>query len=274
MRRRPILIAPLALVVLATLAGTATQGGGEMSTERYRELLHRKRTLLREASLLKQESEWAVGKLPYVFFNMESGQLEFRLRGKMLKSYPIKGIFLDERLRRPAPPEAIWRALDEPITLLEKQGGRPELVPPDPEAGRETGLLYSDPNHLATQTGAKPIDTDAGVLGVDAPTEYYIEFEEKVIFFVRSPRTPTLREKAADRFSEIVSAVSGWFGAEESQGDDKHRLKLYLVIEPEIAKFLHYSLLPGEKLVLVPPSPPPVVLVAAGSGPAETPASR
>jgi hypothetical protein len=274
MRRRPSRVAPLALLALAALAGTAARAGGEMSTERYRELLHQKRTLLREASQLKREAEWAAGKLPYIFFNMESGQLEFRLRGKMLKSYSVQGIFLDERLRRPATAEAIWRALDEPITLREKQGGRPELVPPDPEAGRETGLLYSDPNHLATQTGAKPIDTDAGVLGVDAPTEYYIEFEEKVIFFVRSPRTPTLRERAADRFSEMVSAVSGLFGGERSQGDGKHRLKLYLVIEPEIAKYLHYSLLPGEKLVLVPPPPPPVVLVASGSGPAEIPASR
>jgi hypothetical protein len=255
-----------AAAVAIALAGS-THAGGESSTERYRELLHQKRALLREASILKQETDWAAGKLPYIFFNLQSSQLEFRLRGKILKSYPVKGIFQDERTTRAADPEMIWRALDQPITVTEKQGGRPELIPPDPEAGREHGLLYSDPNQLASQTGAKPIASDAGVLGVDAPTEYYIEFEEKVIFYVRSPRTPTFREKAADRFSDLTSTLSGWFGGKTAAPDARHRLALYLVIDPETAKYLHYSLLPGEKLMLTPPSPPPVVLVAGASAP-------
>lgn len=277
MRSLPIGLAAAAVMVLA---GVTARAGGEMETERYRELLHQKRVLLREAALLKQESEWIVSpkQLPYIFFNMQSGQLEFRLRGKMLKSYPVKEIFQDERGRRPASPEAIWRALDQPITVVEKQGGRPELLPPDPDSGRETGLLYSDPNQLASQTGARPISSDAGVLGVDAPTEYYIEFEEGVIFYVRSPRAPTLREKAAHRLAEIASGVrdtvSGWFGGAPPMADGKHRLALYLTIDPEIAKYLHYSLLPGEKLVMVPPSPPPVVLVAAGRGDSEGSSTR
>lgn len=270
----------VAAAVMIALAGLPARAGGEMETERYRELLHQKRALLREASLLKQESEWVVSpkQLPYIFLNMESGQLEFRLRGKMLKSYPIKEITQDERGRHPASPEAVWRTLDQPITVLEKQGGRPELLPPDPNTGRETGLLYSDPNQLAAQTGARPISSDAGVLGVDAPTEYYIEFEEGVIFYVRSPRTPTLREKAADRFAEIAAGVrdtvSGWFGASPPKTDSRHRLALYMTIDPEVAKYLHYSLLPGEKLVVVPPSPPPVALVAAGSGGGEGSSTR
>ncbi|MGH9869151.1 MAG: hypothetical protein ACREAA_13430 [Candidatus Polarisedimenticolia bacterium] len=259
----------MAAVVL--LAGTLSHAGaaGEKSSDRYLELLHRKRTLLREAALLQRETEWAAGKPPYIFFNAESRQLEFRMRGKILKTYPVKGIFLDEGLRRPASPEAIWRALDKPITVYDVQGGRPELVPPDPEAGRTTGLLYSDPNQLSSQTGATSVDTDAGILGVDAPAEYFIQFDEEVIFHIRSPRDDSIGKTASRRLSELAAGlrgtIGGWFGGASGKDGTKFRLTLYLTLESEVAKFLHYSLLPGEKLIVVPPGPPPVVLVSSGS---------
>jgi len=258
-----------ALVAAVSLVGVLGHGwaGGEMSSDRYRELLGRKRSLLREAALLQREAEWAAGKPPYIFFNLENRQLEFRMRGRTLKTYPVKGIFLDEGLRRPATPEAVWRALDKPITVYDVEGGRPELVPPDPETGRTTGLLYADPNQLATQTGATSVDTDAGVLGVDAPAEYYIQFDEEVIFHIRSPRADSIRQRASRRLAEFAAGLrgmaGGWLGRAGRKEGPTFRLTLYLTLEPEIAKYLHYSLLPGEKMIVVPPNPPPVIPVAS-----------
>jgi hypothetical protein len=204
--------------------------------------------------------------------------MEFRLRGKVLKSYPMKSVSMDERGSRPAVPEVIWRALDTPITVVEKQGGRPELVPPDPDAGRHTGLLYSDPNQLSSQTGAREVDTDAGVLGVDAPTEYFIRFEEGVIIQVRNPKEYTFRERASQRMADMTGGLQRmfqglWGGPAKPKGPE-WKLELYVVLDPDTAKYLHYSLLPGEKLVVVPPSPPPVALVASSGSPSKAAAAR
>jgi len=267
-----------ALLLVGLTSLTPGAAGGESATDKYRDLLHRKRTLLREASLLKYETAWAASKIPYIFLDLEKGKMEFRVRGKVLKSYALKGVFLDERGSRPAVPEVIWRALDTPITVVEKQGGHPELVPPDPEAGRHTGLLYSDPNQLSSQTGAREVDTDAGVLGVDAPSEYFIRFEEGVIIHVENPKEYTFREKASQRMADVTGGLqrmmqSLWGGPARSKGPE-WKLELYVVLDPDTAKYLHYSLLPGEKLVVVPPPPPPVALVASSGAPSKAAASR
>ncbi|HKY32345.1 MAG TPA: hypothetical protein VJV23_07415 [Candidatus Polarisedimenticolia bacterium] len=268
--RPGLAVAALAAGALALGAGTGGAQAGP-ADERYRKLLHEKRVLLRANLLLKHEAELAAGKQPYIVFDVHKGELEFRVRGKPFKTYSVSGLALDER-GTPIHPEALWRVLDKPITVLEKQGGRPELLPPDPESGRETGLLFSDPNQLASQTGATPVDTDAGLLGVDAPTDYYLKFEEDVVFHVLTPRSRSFRQKATDRLAEIAGAMrttlTGWWGRSELPSEKRPRVVLYLTMDPDTAKHLHYSLLPGEKLVVKPPEPPPLSLVAAGPRPA------
>lgn len=151
--------------------------------------------------------------------------------------------------------------------MLEVQGAHPELIPPDPNTAKDDGQLYSDPNQLAAQTGTGPVHSDAGVLGVDAPTDYYIKLDDGVVFHIRTPKTRTFREKAADRLAEIAenmrATLSSFWGAKEIEIAGKPRLELYLTTDPDTAKNLHYSLLPGEKVFAVPPPPPPILLVAS-----------
>lgn len=259
-------IAVLGTALLATALAGSPRAGGEAPLDKYQSLIQEKRSLLREAQVLKQEVTMAATRNPYLLFDAKSGKLEFRVRGKTLKTYSFTAVTMDERGRRPADPEAVWTALQGALTVMEKQGGQPELIPPDPETGREAGLLYSDPNQLAEETGVKPVDTDAGVLGVDVPTDYYIRFEESVVFHIRTPKSLSFRQKAADRLGEIARSMratwtSLWGG--ELAGDAQPRLALWLTTDTDTAKNLHYSLLPGEKLYLVPPPPPPILLVAS-----------
>lgn len=247
------------------------RAGAETQLDRYSALLQEKRALLRESGLLKQEAEVAATKSPYILFDPAARTLEFRIRGKTLKkAYSFSSIALDENGRRPASPEQIWKALQGPLTVLEKQGGRPELIPPDPETGREAGLLYSDPNQLAAQTGVVPVDTDAGLLGVDVPTDYHLKFEEDVVFHIRTAKTLTLRQKASSRLRDIAQSLrlslAGLWGGGDSRGSVP-RLSLYMTTDSDTAKNLHYSLLPGERVFTVPPPPPPITLIASkGAG--------
>src|SRR5262249_27211736 len=161
-------------------------------------------------------------------------------------------ITLDERGRRRADAETVWKALEKPLSVVEVQGAHPELIPPDPNAAKQDGQLYSDPNQLMAQTGTGPVHSGAGVLGVDAPTDHFIRFDEGAAFHTRTAKTQTFREKAADRLAEIADSMrttlSGLWGAKEIAVAGKPRLELFLTTDADTAKFLHFSLLPGEKL--------------------------
>ena len=269
-RRIVLLVSAAACGALAAIAGGAPAlAGAETAMDKYQALLQEKRGLARENAILKQEAEVAATKDPYIVFDPKERTLEFRVRGRTLKTYAFASVAHDERGRRQADSEAIWRMFKGPITVLEKEGGHPELIPPPPQEAEQTGQLYSDPNQLNAQTGAGPVHSDAGVLGVDAPSEYYIKFEEEVVFHVRTAKSLSFREKASDRLGEIIAgvreAVSGLWGSKDTQRAGEPVLTLYLTTDVDTAKFLHYSLLPGEKLFVAPPPPPPIVLVAAAA---------
>ena len=252
--------------VVLLLAAVA-QAGAETATDKFQALVQEKRGLQRESRFLKQEADLAVTKSPYILLDVAQKKLEFRCRGTPFKTYTFTSVSLDPRGRTPAAPETVWRAVDGPLTVTEVEGAHPELIPPDPNSGEEGALLYSDPNQLAAQTGAAPVRTDAGVLGVDAPTEYYIKLKEDVVLHVRMQTEMTFSEKARERFGEMLSglreAFSGLWGGRQTDAEPKPRLSLYLVTDPDTAKFLHFSLLPGEKIIVTPPPPPPIVLVAS-----------
>lgn len=271
----------LALVIaVAGAASLSAPAGGEADMDRFRALVQEKRALGRESDLLKLEAEAAATKQAYVLFDPKSGTLEFRVRGRAFKSYTFSSIAHDSRGRFPADPETVYRAVGARLTVAEKEGGHPELVPPTPTEGEEEPL-FSDPNQLISQTGALsgPTPTDAGVLGVDAPSEYYIRFEENIVFHIRNTRSRTFREKAADQLSEIAENIratwTGIFGPpRDIKTGETRRMEIYLTTDVETAKNLHYSILPGERLFLVPPPEPSVVLVEARTLPAAKQATR
>jgi hypothetical protein len=64
--------------------------------------------------------------------------------------------------------------------------------------------------------------------------------------------------------------LSGLWGSKEIDVAGKPRFELFLTTDVDTAKFLHFSLLPGEKIFAVPPPPPPIVLVATAH-PADRP---
>lgn len=257
------------LVALLSISTAGLHAGAESALDKYQALLQQKRILARKNTLLQKEAEIATTKSPYVFFHLEESTLEFRVRGRALKTYTFASMALDVRGRIPADAETLWKSLAAPLTVLEIEGAHPELIPPDPNTGAAAGLLYSNPNQLSSQTGAEPVlvRTDAGVLGVDVPTDYYVKFEEKIVFHIQTPKTLTFRQQARDRLNEIAENLShnlsGWWGRKEIENPDKPRLEIYLTTDVDTAKNLHYSLLPGEKVFAVPPPPPPILLVVA-----------
>ena len=257
------------LVALLSISTAGLHAGAESALDKYQALLQQKRVLARKNTLLQKEAEIAATKNPYVFFHLEESTLEFRVRGRALKTYTFASMTLDVRGRIPADAETLWKSLETPLTVIEIEGAHPELIPPDPNADAGSGLLYSDPNQLSSQTGVAqgPIHTDAGVLGVDVPTDYYVRFEENIVFHIRTPKTLTFRQQARDRLDEIAENLShnlsGWWGRKKLENPDKPRLEIYLTTDVDTAKNLHYSLLPGERVFAVPPPPPPIVLVAA-----------
>lgn len=268
------------LVASLSLPATSLLAGAETPLDKYQVLLQQKRELARKNAILQQEATIAATKSPYIFFHLEAPKLEFRVRGRALKTYAFTSMSMDERGRIPADAETLWKYLQEPLTVVEIEGAHPELIPPDPNSSAEAGLLYSDPNQLSSQTGAAsvPVHTDAGVLGVDVPTDYYVRFEEKVVLHVRTPKTLTFRQQARDRLDEIAENLthnlSTWWGRKELDNPDKPRLEIYLTTDADTAKNLHYSLLPGERVFAVPPPPPAIALVAAGTSSGATPKSR
>jgi len=263
MRRLALLLAAAAALASSGAPGHA---GAESDLDHYRNLVQARRELQRESVILKQEAAIAATRSPYIMFDTARGTFEFRIRGETLKTYTFT-VTQDEAGARPVDSEGVWTAVDGPLVVSEIEAAHPELIPPDPETGREAGLLYSDPNQLAAERGVVPLPTDAGILGVDVPTDYYIKLEGNVILHVRTPDSRGFHEKAADRLSEIAAglkrAVAGWWGGRDLPETERPRIELYLSTDADTAKNLHHSLLPGEQILVVPPPAPPVVVLAA-----------
>lgn len=243
--RAAVLLIAAALLLCAPV--DVTPGGAEAPLDKYRSLLEEKLALERENRSLQKEVELARSKSPYIMFDVHSGILSFRVRGKSFKEYQVKAISSRGWGRRPIAPEALWRRHEGPLTIAEKEGGRQEIVPPS-EDGAEAPHGGHDP-------GAEP--DDATILGVKAPADYYIKFEEAVVFQVQSERRLSLREKAVQRAGEFAAAVRDLWRTE----DPDEPLILYLLMDTETARHLYHSILPGERIYISPP-PPSVTVIA------------
>ena len=253
----------IALTLALFAAPAMPRAGGEAALEKYRDLLEEKSALRRENWFLQKEASLAASHSPYILFDVQSRKLEFRVRGKAFKSYRFSAVSYKNWGRRPVTAELIWRELDEPLTILEKEGGRPEIIPPSRDGDDS---LYQNTNQADPNDGESG---DAAMLGVEAPTDYYIKFEEKVVFHIRSEKSRSLHDKAIDRLSEIAGSVrSRFYDLWLDPGrDDRPRMTLYLTTDVDTAKQLYHSLLPGERIYITPPPPPPVALVASRDRP-------
>jgi len=262
MRAPTPVLAALLVTSVALSTGARTEATGATAAraadgrqDRYRSLLKERRALHRENTILEIEAKSAAAKSPYIFLDLEAATLEFRVRGKVLKTYRISSLSTDSRGKEPVNAEELWSKFSGPLMVEEVQGGQPELVPPDPEAGRETGLLFSDPNQLREETGAVEVDTDAGILGIEAPTDYWIRVKEPLMLHIHSPKDQSTSRQALQRFSDVLSSIGSavsslWGGGSSARDAD---VTIWLTVEPEIAQQLHHSLLPGETIWLVPP---------------------
>ena len=181
----------LAAVVTLTLLVETSAPTGPVS---YRELLLKKRVLERENFILEQEASFASTGEPYILFDVDNAVMDFRIRGWTLKTYSFQGVSYPAR-----PSGASGRVL----RIARVGSGGPELVPPDPGAGRKS---------------------DAGLLGVEAPTEYTVQTDGNVTIHIGSSAPPS--------------------------GDD-----LFVATDAETARSLYHSLMPGETLILLPPLP-------------------
>ncbi len=249
MKRKTRHLGRVAVAVAVLASGLAVAGaGGETAMDKYQALLREKRALHRENWMLSQEANLAATKNPYILLDLERRELDFRIRGKTLKSYNFIRVSDRERGAVTADAEVLWRMVDGPLTLREKEGGRPEIIPPDPNFDGE------EPSATEGEV------SDAALLGVEALTDYFIKFEEDVVFHVRTDRARTFREIAVERLGAIAEAVGSLLT--RGPGEEEPRLSLYLTTDERTARHLYHSLLPGERLFVTPPAPPPVVLVA------------
>ena len=242
LRRATLLL--LAILPAAPTPAPAATGEGA----RYLELHAKRDELRRLNALLEEEARLASTRAPYVVLDLGKRTMDFRIRGKTFKTYRFEAIRIDTRHEGLTWSE-VARRLAEPITMELKEGGNPELIPPDPD---------EDPN-LPPEDGDGDEEpaSDASLLGVDAPTDYQVDFEQGVVFHVSAPHAAGLMDKAMNGLGELAaglrSVFSGWLGAEPAQ--DGPWLDLHLAATVETARQLHHSLLPGERFLIILPAP-------------------
>ena len=113
------------LVALLSMSAVGLYAGAETALDKYQALLQQKRVLARKNAILQQEAAMAVTKSPYVFFHLEEPTLEFRVRGRALKTYTFSSMSLDVRGRIPADAETLWKSLEQPMKVIEIEGAHP-----------------------------------------------------------------------------------------------------------------------------------------------------
>jgi len=210
----------------------------------YLELRARRDELLRLEKLLEQESRLASARAPYVVLDLGRRTMDFRIRGKTFKSYRFDTIRMESRSNDLTLSE-VSRRLAEPVTLASKEGGNPELIPPDPDA---------DPN-LAADADEEEQASDAALLGVEAPTDYQVDFEEGVVFHVSAPHAEGLMDKAMQGLGKLASGLGSLFSGWLSEPADENTpwLELSLTASAETVRQMHHSLMPGERFLIVLP---------------------
>jgi hypothetical protein len=210
--------------IAALLLATLGTGGAAVSTRGDLEALRRKVALL--------ESELALAKTrkPYLVVDAESRRLRYRLLGMTMREIPLRGIEIGGLKRSGAGGAPGLLALAGTVVIREKDGD-PRLTPLTPED---------------VEAGAAD-ENVADALPPEAPAAYTIQFRQPV----------TLRvEGLPESQGAVAHAVSWWrrLWPGGSGGASRIDLRLTLRLEEGPAREVYRSLIPGERIVLIPPA--------------------
>jgi hypothetical protein len=253
-----------ALVAAACWASVlaAAVAGAESPLDRVRSLVEEKRRLEWENDRLTKELAFASTPAPYIFVDLHARTIEFRVRGKAHKSYTASAIEVLGDAGRPLTESALYALAPKPIEVVEVAGGPPELKPPPASAPNPNASDFTGPD-----PNAGPVHSDAGILGVDAPTNYDVSLQGGVKFEIRTPKAPTRWEKLRDTFTEaghaLAETLRGWTGGATAGSKAIREAAVRVSLDEDSAKALYYSILPGEHVYFLPAPPPPVKLIAS-----------
>ncbi len=185
--------------------------------------------LRRRVALLESGLALARSRKPYLVVDAESRRLRYELLGTSLRDVPAREIDIDG-LRRsgeggvPGP-----LSLAGIVTLKEKEKD-PRLSPLTPEQIE----------------GGAADENVADALPPEAPADYTLTFKQPVVV-----RIEGIPEKKS-----VVSRAFSWWPGSWSRGEDNREaivLRLTIHLDETTAREVYRSLLPGERLVVVPP---------------------
>lgn len=229
--------------------------------DRVRSLIEEKRALTWKNQQLTTELSYASTPAPYVFVDLQSRAIEFRVRGKAHKIYHADAIEVLGDEGKPISQAALHSLAPNPVEVLEKAGGPPELKPPPASAPDANGSNFTGPD-----PNAGPVQSDAGILGVDAPTNYDVALEGSVTIQIRTVPRETRWEKIRGTFSEALAAFASALrhltGGGRPETPVVHSAAVRVTFDEESAKAFYHSILPTEHVFFLPAPPPPVELVA------------
>lgn len=185
----------------------------------------------RRVAVLQSEQALAATRKPYVVVDLAARTLRYGLMGMDVHQVPLAAA--EAYGLRPAPPgEAPDPRLLAGIVTLKEKERDPRLTP------------------LTTaQIEAGATDEDAAdVLPPEAPASYGLLFQQGVVMRVSGSGEGT---------AGLLSSVAGWWrrlwGA-GPRGSGNPGLRVFVRLEENAAREVYRSLVPGQRLVLVPPS--------------------
>lgn len=210
-------IAALLLAALGT-GGAAVPTRGDLDA------------LRRKVALLECELALAKTRKPYLVVDAESRRLRYRLLGMTMRELPLLGIEFGG-LKRSGPGGAAGLLAHAGTMVLKEKDGDPRLTPLTPED---------------VEAGAAD-ENVADALPPEAPAAYTLQFRQPV----------TLRvEGLPESHGAVARAASWWRRLWPGGGSGGSRidLRITLRLQEGPAREVYRSLVPGERIVLIPPS--------------------
>ena len=266
------LIPGLAVLLAPALIAVAPLAGAESSLDRLKSLIEEKRRLEWDNGSLTQELAFAATPAPYILVDVPRRTFEFRVRGKTHKKYEALKIEIHDGRGRPMTLSDFSLSAPDPLEVLDKAGGPPEIKPPSNDPADPTGAGGANQNVSAGDAGGADPNlgvrrTDAGVLGVDAPTDYDISLENGIRIEIRTRPDESGLGKTWRSLGEIGAAVShaikSWFSGDDARRGAEATPAVRVEVDPNLGKAIYHSLLPGEHVYFLPPPPLPIALVAS-----------
>ena len=233
MRRARLRAGSMAALLVAALgAGSLILGAGQAAPGTVRGAAPTRGdldALRRRVALLETELALAKTRKPYLVIDAPANRLRYRLLGMTMREVPLKGVAIGGLKRPPLGTVPGPQALAGTLVLREKDGD-PRLTPLTP-ADVEAGA--ADENV-------------ADAFPPEAPAVFNLQFRQPVTVRVEGlPERPGALARAAAWWRSLWSGRGG--------GASRIDMRITLRLEEGPAREVYRSLIPGERVVVIPP---------------------